>query len=283
MTAQITAALVKELRDRTGVGMSKCKDALEQAKGNMEEAVNILRKAGLASAVKKQDRETKEGAIFFAETPNNIALVEINAETDFVVKNDKFQNFGKEIAAEVAKAAPTSVEAFLQSKYSLDPSITIDGKRALIIQLIGENIVIKRLLVLPKKANHSYGIYSHFGGKILCVTEIDADGQEELGKDIAMHVAAFSPEYVYPEEVPAEIIQRERDIARTQITNKPPQIMEKILDGKVNAYYDLVCLARQKFVKDDTMTVGELLKKRTAANRANPLRITRSVRWIVGG
>lgn len=283
-STQITAALIKELRDRTGVGMTKCKDALEEAKGNLDQAIDILRKSGMASAVKKQGRETKEGMIAFKETAHVVAICEINAETDFVVKNEKFQEFCKNVATEIATTKPESVEALLAQHASSDKVHTIEALRALLVQLIGENIQIRRLQVFEKKPNHSYGVYSHMGGKILTCIELSGEGEDLLAKDIAMHLAAGIPvvaEYIGPESVPQELIAKEREIAQSQLQGKPANIMDKILDGKINAFFDQICLIRQKFIKDDSMTIDALLKKR-AQDSGKKLEIVRFLRWVVG-
>lgn len=280
--ATITPAMIKELRDRTGVGMGKCKEALEEAKGDMELAIANLRKAGMASAVKKEGREAKEGMIGTAENGQTVAVVEVNAETDFVTKNDRFKQFLDHIAQEVAKTNPSSLETFLQQKYSKDPSLTIDQYRATVIQAIGENIQIKRLLTFKKTGDRSLGIYSHLGGKIVTLVEITGSGNEEnLAKDIAMHIAAAAPEYLSPEKVPQEVINNERDIARGQIQGKPANIIEKIVDGKVNAYYDSACLVRQKYIRDDTITITDLVNRR-AKETGKPLTVTNFIRWNVG-
>ncbi|MDB6081488.1 MAG: tsf [Chlamydiia bacterium] len=282
--SQITPALIKELRERTGVGMAKCKEALEEAKGSLDGAIDLLRKAGMASAVKKEGRETKEGTIIAKEGSDVVAVAEINAETDFVVKNEKFQEFCRNISDELIASKPASLDAFLKQNYSKDPSITIEGLRSLIIQVIGENIQIKRIAVMPKAKNRSFGIYSHMGGKILTVVELEGENEEALAKDIAMHVAAGVPvvaEYVKPEEVPAAIIEKEREIARGQMAGKPANIIEKILDGKINAFFDTVCLIRQKFIKDDSMSIGELIKKRSEAT-GKPISLVNFIRWTIG-
>jgi elongation factor Ts len=278
----VTATMIKELRDRTGVGMGKCKEALEEAKGDMELAISNLRKAGVASAVKKEGRTTNEGMIASAENGKAIAIVEVNAETDFVVKNDRFQEFLKNVTEEVAATQPASLEAFLAQKYSKDSSLTIDQYRALMIQTIGENIQIRRLKVLPKSSSKSIGVYNHLGGKIVTMVEISGSpAQEALAKEIAMHVAAASPEYLTPEKVPANIIEQEKDIARSQIKGKPENIVEKILEGKLNAYYDQACLVRQKFIKDDTLSIADLVAKR-AKEAGQTLAVTDFLRWNVG-
>jgi elongation factor Ts len=281
-TLKITPEMVKNLRDRTGVPMGKCKEALEQSQGDMEKAIDFLRKSGMASAVKKEGRETKEGSIFFAETPNIIALVEINAETDFVVHNDRFKQFAHDIAHEVAETKPASLEQFLEQKFSKDPTITVDQYRALTMQSLGENIKIRRLQIFPKPSQGSIGIYSHMGGKIVTLVEIEGGvGQEMLAHEIALHVTATSPDYLKPEEVPADVKAREEEIARGQVAGKPQQIIDKIIEGKLRAFYEKVCLLRQKFVKEDTITITDLLA-REGKRVGMTLSIRRFVRWKVG-
>jgi elongation factor Ts len=280
--AEITASLIKELRDRTGVGMGKCKEALEEAKGDIELAIANLRKAGMASAVKKEGRTTNEGMIGTADNGKTIAIVEVNAETDFVVKNERFQQFLNTIVQELLATNPKNLEAFLAQKYSKDPALTIDQYRATIVQAIGENIQIKRFLVIPKAADKSIGLYSHLGGKLVTLAEINGTNSEEaLAKDIAMHIAAASPEYLSPETVPASIIDNEKDIARSQMQGKPANIVEKILEGKINAYYDQVCLVRQKYIRDDSKSITELVEQR-AKEIGKPLKVTHFLRWAVG-
>lgn len=280
--AVVTPAMIKELRERTGVGMGKCKEALEEAKGDMELAIDNLRKAGMATAVKKEGRATNEGMIAVAEKNGTIALVEVNAETDFVVKNDMFQKFLKAISEEVAATKPASLEAFLSQKYSQDPSLTIDQYRATVIQAIGENIQIRRLKTFVKDKNHSIGVYSHLGGKIVTVVEITgSDGEEVLAKDIAMHVAAASPEFLSPETVPADIIDREKEVVKGQIQGKPANIVDKIVEGKINAYYDANCLIKQKYIKDDSITITDLVNAQGKANGKN-LTLANFVRWNIG-
>lgn len=278
----ITPAMIKDLRERTGVGMGKCKEALEEAKGDIELAIANLRKAGMASAVKKEGRETKEGMIGFAENSQAIAIVEVNAETDFVAKNERFKEFLENIAEEVAKTNPPSLDAFLQQKYSKEPSMTIDQYRATVIQTIGENIQIKRILTLVKQPNLSIGVYSHLGGKILTAVEISGSEEEvQLAKDIAMHVAAASPDYLSPDQVPQEIVENERDIAKGQMQDKPAYIIDKIVEGKVNAYYDAACLVRQKYIRDDSHTVSDIVNKQ-GKEKGKTLTITNFIRWSVG-
>ena len=280
--AAVTPAMIKELRERTGVGMGKCKEALEEANGDMELAIANLRKAGMASAVKKEGRETKEGMIVSAENGEVVAFVEGNAETDFVVKNERFKEFLDNVAQEAAKTNPPSLDAFKQQKYSKEPSLTVDQYRATVVQTIGENIQIRRVETMKKAADRSIGVYSHLGGKILTVVEIAGSGDEEaLAKDIAMHVAAAAPEYLSPESVPQQIIDNEREIAKGQIHGKPANIVDKIVEGKISSFYDANTLVRQKYIKDDSVSITDLLNQR-AKEKGKPLTITRFIRWSVG-
>jgi len=280
--ATISAAMIKELRDRTGVGMGKCKEALEKAEGDMELAINNLRKDGIASAVKKEGRTANEGMIGIAEHNNVIAIVEVNAETDFVVKNDRFKKFLDEITQEVAATSPASLESFKAQKFSKDPSLTIEEYRATVVQAIGENIQIKRLMLVNKTSDKSIGIYSHMGGKIVTMVEITGTSSEEaLAKDIAMHTAAAAPEYLSPEEVPASVLENEKDVARGQMQGKPANMLDKIVEGKVNSYYDSACLVRQKFIKNDQLTITELVNQ-AAKTAGKPLQVTAFIRWVVG-
>jgi len=257
---EITADMIKELRERTGVAMGKCKEALVLGEGNMDKAIEILRKAGMASAAKKEGRETKEGLILAVEDKHHLVLIEANAETDFVVQNDRFKQFVHDCAKQALETQPKSLADFNNQPYHKDKSITIDQYRNLVIQALGENIQLRRLEVLTKHADSSYGTYSHMGGKLVVLVEIHgASDQEALAKEIGMHVAAESPEYLKPEEIPADIIAREEEIARTQVQGKPENVIEKIVAGKVKAYSDQFCLICQKYVKDNSLTVQQFL------------------------
>lgn len=278
----ITAGMIKELRDRTGIGMTQCKAALEEANGAMELAIANLRKKGLASAVKKEGREAKEGQIVFAEKGNFIGIAEVNAETDFSVKNDRFQKFASDIANEVAETHPDTLELFLKQKYSKEPSMTIDEYRGTIVQAIGENIQIRRLLILKKDPQLSIGVYSHLGGKILTLVVLSgASGEEALAKDIAMHVAAAAPEFLTPETVPSDVLEAEKEIARSQVKDKPANIVDRIVEGKISAFYDAVCLSCQKYIRDDSVTISELIARR-AKEIGKPLALAQFIRWSVG-
>jgi elongation factor Ts len=262
--------------------MGKCKEALEEANGDMELAIDNLRKKGQASAVKVGGRQTNEGMIIAIEKDGVIAFVEVNAETDFVVRNDRFQSFLQNIAEEVAKTKPASLEAFNAQPYSKEAGLSIDQYRATIVQVIGENIVIRRIAFWEKSPSKSIGIYSHLGGKIVVGVEIEGSNKEEaLAKDIAMHAAAAAPEFLSPEEVPHDIVEREKEIAKGQVAGKPANIIDKIVDGKLNAYYEGVCLAKQKYIRDDSMTIEQLVEK-GSKDCGVPLKLKRFVRWAIG-
>ena len=279
--SNLTAAMIKELRERTGVGMTKCKEALVESDGNIELAIEYLRKKGMASAVKKEGREIKEGAIYCAETENNLALVEAGAETDFVVKNEKFQAFLKDVADQAAASNPSSLEALMQDTYSKDKSLTLDEYRNVTIQALGENIQIKRVEIIAKKEGSSYGVYSHQGGQILCLVEVSGSGSaDKIARDIAMHVAADDPEYLSAADVPEDIIKREEEIAKSQVQGKPANVIDKIVEGKIKAYCDQVALLSQKFVKDPSVTVQAHLDAKSK-EMGKTLSVTRFWRWSI--
>ena len=248
-----------------------------------EAKVIHLRKAGMASAVKKEGRETKEGLILTSEDKDTLAIIEANAETDFVTQNEKFKTFLKDVSQEAADSALSDISALMAKQARQDPSITLDQYRALVMQSLGENIQVKRLCILPKSKDLSIGLYSHMGGKIVvAVILTGGEGQEALARDIAMHVAAESPEYVSPDQVPAAVRAKEEEIARVQVQGKPANIVEKIVEGKVKAFCDEVCLVCQKYVKDTTMTIAQLLEKES--KRLNTtIGLKTFYRWKVGG
>jgi elongation factor Ts len=280
--SNVTPGLIKKLRERTGVGMGKCKVALEEAKGDLEKAIENLRKAGMASAVKKEGREANEGLIAIGESDKAIALVEVNSETDFVAQNEKFKTFLKNVADEAAESQPASLEALLAQKSKEDPSITIDEYRAITVQSLGENIQVKRMKVLPKSSDVSVGVYSHMGGKIVtAVVMTGGQGNEALARDIAMHVAAEAPEYLAPADVPEEINEREREIGRSQVTGKPENIIEKIVEGKLRAFYDQFCMLNQKYIKDNSVNIAAFLEKESKAT-GKTLSIQSFLRWQIG-
>lgn len=282
--SKATPELIKELRERTGVGLAKCKSALEESAGDIEKAIELLRKAGIASAVKKETRVTNEGRIEFVDHPDVLVLLELNAETDFVVNNERFKELHKVLVNQAAKERPLSLDAFLAMPSKEDPSKSIDEKRKELISVIGENINISRLLVITKEKDASYGVYSHMGGKIVTVVTLKgASGQDAFAKEIAMHVAAEAPDYLSPSDVPQEVVAKEEEIAQSQVpAGRPKEIAEKIVQGKVRAFYDQFCLLNQKYIKDNTMSVGELVAAK-AKEVGKPISLTQFIAWRVGG
>lgn len=283
MKPAIDAEMIKSLRDRTGVSIGKCKEALEQSGNDMNLAIEWLRKAGIASAVKKESRDTKEGAIVARASKDAVVLVEANAETDFVVQNERFKEFVEELADGLLKRGDCSLDQLMNSPSVRDPSLTFDQVRALVMQSLGENIRVRRIAYLPKKAGRSIALYSHMGGKILSVVEIDgAEGLEEtLGRDIAMHVAAEAPEYLKPENVPADLIEKEKEIAASQLKGKPANVIDKILEGKIRAFCEGLCLVCQKYVRDPSLSITDLLQQE-GKKLGKSLTLASFLRWQIG-
>ena len=243
--AAISASAVKDLREKTGVGMMEAKKALEETGGDMEKAVDLLRKKGLSAAAKKATRVASEGMIASAQQQGVGVLVEVNSETDFVAKNEDFQKFARALAALVAEKAPADVAAL--SQLSLDGE-TVEAKRNALVQKIGENISIRRFERIQTGDN--IAIYLH-GAKIGVMVEFTG-GNDQLGKDVAMHIAAANPLYLSRDAVPADAVSRERAICEEQAkqTGNPANVIGKIVDGKMEKYYGDTCLLEQIFVKD---------------------------------
>ncbi|MBM3183717.1 MAG: elongation factor Ts [Chlamydiae bacterium] len=282
MIKEITPEMVKDLRERTGVGMGKCKEALVLATGDMEKAIDHLRKSGMTAGAKKEGRETKEGLILTCEDKNSLAIAEANVETDFVAQNDRFKQFVHDVVKQALESKPKSLADLTNQPYYKDRSITIDQYRNLVIQSLGENIQLRRLEIIHKHANRSYGIYSHMGGKLVVIVEIEgASDQEAIAKEIAMHIAAENPDYLKPEEIPPHVMAREEEIARATVQGKPANVIDKIVSGKIKAFVDQVCLVHQKYIKDNTVTVQQYLDI-CAKKLGKPLSIHCFWRWKVG-
>lgn len=280
--SEVTAKMIQELRARTGVGMSKCKAALVRAEGSIEKAIELLRKEGMASSVKKEGRETKDGFIGFFETDDVISLVEINSETDFVAKNERFRIFLEDIVKQAATDRISSRENLLKAPFLKDSSLTVDDERNLLIQKFGENINIRRIELIEKRKGSSYGIYSHMNGKIVSVVEIGgADDEGELAKEVAMHVAAEAPEYLREEDIPKEVLEKEREIALSQVKGKPENIIERIVEGKIKAFSQSVSLVNQKYVKDNTQSVEQFVSSH-GAKVSKGLSVSGFWYWKVG-
>jgi elongation factor Ts len=261
---EITAALVKELRERTGSGMMECKKALTETGGDIEAAVELMRKAGLAKADKKAGRIAAEGMIAAAIGKDGAygAIVEVNCETDFVAKGDDFVSFSAEIAKLALAKRPADVEAL--ANLSLPSGSTVEETRRNLIAKIGENIALRRLAVL-EGAGGKIAAYLH--GNRIGVLVAMKGGDEALAKDIAMHVAASKPVALGPDNVPADLIAKEKEIYRAQAaeSGKPADIVEKMVSGRVNKFLKEVTLLGQPFVKNPDISVEQLLKERGAA------------------
>lgn len=263
---QISASLVKELRERTGAGMMECKKALVQSGGDLEAAVEHLRKSGQAKADKKSGRITAQGMVGIATRESRGAMVEVNCETDFVAKEDRFRAFVQAVADSALRHAPEDVEALLRSSIEEEGASVEERRRDLVAQL-GENISVRRVALLQSRGG-VLGAYSHLG-RIGVLVDVQG-GDSSLGKDVAMHVAASRPLAVSEADLPPQLLERERDILRAQVADsgKPAAIQEKIVDGRLGKYIREITLLGQPFVKDPDQSMGKLLERSSASVRS---------------
>ncbi len=263
--ANITAKMVAELRSKTGAGMMDCKKALNETDGNMEQAVDFLRKKGLSAAAKKSDRVAAEGLIAVAGEGKAGAIVEVNAETDFVAKNDAFIAFSAGVAQAVYENNPADVEAlkgidFPGSGRNVADELTHQ------IATIGENMNIRRFARLETSAG-AVASYLHAGGKIGALVQLDAASDSDevaaTARQIAMHVAAANPQYLSRDDVPGEIVEREKEIMKAKAleSGKPENIVDKIVEGQINKFFGEICLLEQVYVIDTDMKVGKVVEK----------------------
>jgi len=266
----ITADSVKQLRERTGAGMMECKKALVETQGDMDAAAELMRKTGLAKADKKATRVAAEGTVVVERSGNNAVLVEVNCETDFVARGDEFLGFARDVAKAALAHSPGSLEALLASQGTAG---SVDDQRRALIAKIGENISVRRFEKLS--ATGALGTYIH-GGRIGCVVALEG-GDEALARDLAMHVAAVNPAYIDASEVPAAVLDKEREILaeQTKGEKKPPDIIAKIVEGRLRKYLAEITLMGQPFVKDPETTVEKLVKKAGA-------KVVKFVRYEVG-
>lgn len=260
--ADITAGQVKELRERTGSGMMECKKALQQVGGDIEAAVELMRKAGQAKADKKAGRIAAEGLIVIKQAGAAAVIVEINCETDFVTKNDDFRAFVDAVAETVLSGDPADLAALLAQDMANGQSV--EQNRRACIAKIGENINVRRFARLTSDQG-DLGCYLH-GTRIGVLAEL-VGGDADLAKDIAMHIAASRPLCVSAEDVPADLVAKERDIftAQAATSGKPANIIDKMVEGRLRKYFEEITLLGQPFVKDPEQSVGQLLKTRQAA------------------
>ena len=271
----ITAQMVKELREKTGAGMMDCKKALTEANGDMEKAIDILREKGIAKAAKKADRIAAEGITKVVTEGNTAVILEVNAETDFVAKNEQFLTLVDEIAKHILKNKPATVEEALEQK--MESGETLGEHLNTAISKIGENLSLRRFEVVTKEDNAAFGAYQHLGGRISVLTVLEGTTDEAIAKDVAMHVAALNPKYVDESQVPQAEIDREREILKQQALNegKPEAIVEKMVVGRLKKFFKDICLVDQEFVKNPDVTVGAYVKSNNAT-------IKEFVRYEVG-
>ena len=252
----ITASLVKELRERTGSGMMECKKALVETDGDIEAAAELMRKSGAAKADKKAGRVAADGAIkvSVSDDGKSAVILEINSETDFVAKDDNFQAFAEEVLAAVAEQKPGSVEEL--SAITLASGQTVEEARQALIAKVGENIQLRRFEIFESDA--SIACYQH-GDRIGVLVDSSADN--DLARDIAMHIAAVNPQFIDQDSIPTEFVEKEKSIliAQAESSGKPPEIIEKMIQGRLNKFLAEVSLLGQPFVKDPDQTVAQLL------------------------
>ena len=260
----ITAELVKQLREKTGAGMMDCKKVLTETDGDMEKAAELLRERGIAKAQKKSGRVAAEGlvATFVSADKKVGSIVEVNAETDFVAKNDEFVNFVNDVAEIVATKNPTDLEALLATEYK-NAGKTVQEILTEKIATIGENMSIRRFE--RYESNGLVESYIHGAGKIAVLVDF-AKGETELAKDVCMQIAAARPEFFNRESVPQDRVSKEMEILKAQAMNegKPAEIAEKMVQGRIGKFYSEICLLDQEFVKDPSVKVGELIKSKGA-------------------
>ncbi len=268
----ITAALVKELRERTGAGMMECKKALQETDGDIETAAELMRKSGAAKADKKAGRVAADGAIkvSVSDDARTAAILEVNSETDFVAKDENFQAFADAAAALLLTERPDSVEALLN--LDMADGQSVEAARQALIGKVGENIQVRRFEIVA--ADGKIASYLH-GSRIGVL--VDTDAEPEFARDIAMHIAASNPQFVDQQSIPPEFVDKEKSIlvAQAESSGKPPEIVEKMIQGRLNKLLGEITLLGQPFVKDPDQTVGKLL----AAGNA---KVNRYVRYEVG-
>ncbi|UOQ93245.1 translation elongation factor Ts [Halobacillus shinanisalinarum] len=254
----INAKMVKELREKTGAGMMDCKKALTENDGDMEKAMEWLREKGISKAQKKADRIAAEGSAHIVVEGNTAALFEVNCETDFVTKNDQFKALLQELGQHLVNQKPETVEEALEQKLHGEGN-TINDYITDMVAKIGEKISLRRFVVKEKTDNDAFGAYMHMGGNIGVLTVLEGSTDEAVAKDVAMHVAAVNPRYVSRDEIPESEVDSEREVLKTQALNegKPEKIVEKMVEGRLNKFFEEICLLEQSFVKDPDQKVKQ--------------------------
>ncbi len=278
----ITAAMVKELREMSGAGMMDCKKALTATEGDMEKAMEFLREKGLATAQKKAGRIAAEGIVMLkvSEDGKKAVAVEVNAETDFVAKNEKFQGYVAQVTEQALETTAADIDAFLAEPWKFDTSKTVNEELAGQISVIGENMKIRRFQQV-EEANGFVASYTHMGGKIGVLVDVETDvvndAVKEMAKNVAMQIAALKPQYTNSSEVSAEYIEHEKEILLAQIMNdpkesqKPEKVIQGMINGRINKELKEICLMDQVYVKaeDGKQSVGKYIEEVAKANGAN--------------
>lgn len=260
----ITAQMVKELREKTGAGMMDCKKALTETDGNMDKAIDLLREKGIAKAAKKADRIAAEGLTLIKTEGNTGVILEVNSETDFVAKNEGFKELLNDLADHILAEKPESVEAAMAQKMA--NGSTVEEYITSAVAKIGEKITLRRFAVLTKGDDAAFGAYLHMGGKIGVLTVLNGTTDEETARDIAMHVAAVNPRFISRDQVSEEEANREREILTQQALQegKPENIVAKMVEGRLNKYFEEICLLDQAFVKNPDEKVKQVVAAKNA-------------------
>ena len=256
----ITAQLVKELREKTGAGMMDCKKALVETDGDIEKAIDLLREKGIAKAAKKGDRIAAEGLTSILVQGNEAVIFEVNSETDFVAKNEGFQTLVKELGEHLLANKPESVEAALEQTMSNGTKVEEHINAA--IATIGEKLSLRRFQVVTKTDADAFGAYLHMGGRISVLSVLEGTTDEEAAKDVSMHIAAINPKYVSRDQVDASELDREREVLTQQALNegKPEKIVAKMVEGRINKFYQEICVNEQDFVKNPDVKVAQFVE-----------------------
>ena len=268
----VSASMVKELRELTGAGMLDCKKALDEVNGNMEEAITYLREKGISKAQKKSSRIAAEGLALSKVNGNKAVIVEVNSETDFVAKNEEFIKLINAIADTLLESNAKTVEEALELKYE---DKTINDLIIEKISTIGEKLSLRRFEIVEKKDSEVFGTYSHLNGKIVTLDVLSSD--EELAKDIAMQIAAMRPSYLSKEDVPSEVVEKERTILKETAVNEglAENKIDMIVNGRLNKFYEEICLLEQGFIKENKMKVSKYVESKNS-------KILSFVRYEVG-
>lgn len=284
---EITAELVKQLRDKTNCGFMDCKKALQETQGDLEAAVTYLRQKGIAVASKRAERATSEGTVwsYIGPEAKTGVLLEVNCESDFVAKTDGFQTFGESLATQIAQSAPPDLDALMAQEWQGRDGLTVQDYLNELIGQLGEKIRVRRFTRFADSG--PVAAYIHFGGKIGVLLELQAnsntDELQNLARDLAMQVAATNPLAVSPDSLDPEVVAREKAIyeAQAKESGKPEKIIERMVSGRLEKFFKEVCLVEQPFVKNPDITVAQLLKD-AAASSGGPVQVARFVRYQIG-